>query len=43
VDRDTLRPLDMDGYNTQINEVGARIKLTDSFVFSYTFSIGFNY
>ena len=43
VDASTLRPVNKNGYNTQINEVGARVKLTNSFVFSYMFSLGINY
>lgn len=42
VDISTLRPANKNGYNNQINEVGARVKLSDSFVFSYMFSIGIN-
>lgn len=43
LDYNTLRPLDKGGYNTQINEVGARVRYSQSFVFGYTFTLGFSY
>ncbi|RJO68589.1 MAG: hypothetical protein C4523_07535 [Myxococcales bacterium] len=43
VDSYTLRPLPSDGYHTQINEVGARVKKEKSLVVAYTLTIGLTY
>ncbi len=39
----TLRPSDTSGYNTQINEIGARVKIEQSLVLAYTISLALTY
>ncbi len=43
VDSETLRPADKGAYNTQINEVGARVKLEKSFILSWNVSLSLLY
>jgi hypothetical protein len=43
LDFNTLRPSDISGYNTQVNEVGARVRLAESLVVTYTVTLGLTY
>ncbi len=43
IDSTTLRPADMSGYYTQINEVGTRVKKERSLVIGYNISIGLTF
>jgi|GEM_PF-2588796 len=43
LDENTLRPSDKDGYNTQINEIGARVKLQKSFTLAWNLSLALLY
>lgn len=43
VDSQTLRPADRSGYNTQINETGARVQLYQNLILGYTVSLGILY
>lgn len=43
LDAETLRPADLSGYTTQIDEIGARVRLAQSLVVAYTLTLGLLY